>query len=378
MKEKQENNSFAAYVIVAMLVAVYLKMPREFFWVCIVAIAELFCLGIAFRHCDNAKVRELAITPKFARDICSWRVCAKNKSKWRIIPAAIFVFLFFAVLYAPRLALYRWPEANLFRANTMSALGLPLPILLNHHWYVTLGIYIVALVPTLLILNAASTLLFPHSQKARLLRAAIHGVDDLRKRLVAMEKKKEIEQDKFTATQDTPSQVTLRYGAAVTVEDFRENKELLEDAAGIDILDIREVRHGEIVFVVELAQARQEDNRMWVSIGNGGLRTVRKSERCVYFLYDADWICPRTERRGRIKIGGGNPHDRRDAGETWILNLQELGYFVETEDFNEVDLQERFAHLRIKTDRRSAGREWFYDSPEIRNVIAERKSIVEQ
>lgn len=373
MRDAKDNNSPAAFGIVAVIVLVYLKMPIEFFWVFVIALVELFCLGVAWQRLNPVRVREMAVTPKFINDIHQWSVCAKHKTAWRVIPAMTFCVMLLVVIYAPRVLFHQWPQANVFRAEAWDALGLPLPVVSNHHWYVTLGILLVALIPALVILNSASTVLFPHSHKARRLRSAIHGVDDLKKRMVITDKKRGIEQDKFTITQTSPSQAILRYAAPVTVEDFRANKGLLESAAGIDIADMRELRRGEILFVIEMAQVRRDDNQMWVDNGTGGLRTIRKTERCVYFMYDPDWICPNTERRGRIKIGGGKPDDRHDAGETWIIDLQKLGYFVETPDFNEVDLQEKFSYLRINRDKKRAGREWFYDAPEIRELIASRQ-----
>lgn len=369
MRDAKKNNSPAVLGIVAAIVFVYLKTPIEFFWVFVIALVELFCLGIARRQFDPVRVREIAITPKFANDIHQWNTCAKHKTAWRAIPVTVFCCMLISVIYAPRILFHQWPEANVFRADAWDALGLPLPVITNHHWYVTLGIFLVSVIPALVILNGGSTLLFPHSHKAKRLRRAIHGVDDLKKRMVVTDKKRDVEQDRFNAIQTSPSQVTLRYAAPVTIEDFRANKELLEDAAGIDIADMRELRHGEILFFIEMAQVRRIDNQMWVDNGTGGLRMIRKAERCVYFMYDPDWACPNTGRRGRIKIGGGKPDDRHDAGETWIIDLQKLGYFVETPDFNEVDLQEKFSYLRINRDKKKAGREWFYDSPEIRQLI---------
>lgn len=211
-------------------------------------------------------------------------------------------------------------------------------------------------------LNFTSARLFRHSELARRLAYAIQ-IDP------------KLPNMNFIAAQNSPTTVRVRYASPHPASIWKERKKFLESAGNVDITEIREIQNGEIEF--ELSEARRLVVRAgeWVGLPDGSLRLAKESSayREVYFMYDPNFIS-NDGRRGRIKIGGGNSMERHANGSTWVVDLQVLGYFRETPEFNEVDLQEKFSYLRIECDpKKQAGREWFYDAPEIRELIDKKR-----
>lgn len=211
-------------------------------------------------------------------------------------------------------------------------------------------------------MNFTAARLFRHSELARRLAYAIQ-IDP------------KLPNMNFLAAQNSPTTVRVRYASPHPASIWKERKKFLESAGNIDITEIREIQNGEIEF--ELAEARRLVVRAgeWIGRADGSLKLAKESSayREVYFMYDRNFISD-DGRRGRIKIGGGNSIDRHANGSTWVIDLQVLGYFRETPEFNEVDLQEKFSYLRIEKDpKKLAGREWFYDAPEIREFIDKKR-----
>lgn len=210
-------------------------------------------------------------------------------------------------------------------------------------------------------MNKASEKIFPHSLLARKLTYAIQ-VDP------------KLPDMNFITVQTGPSTVRLRYASPHPSSIFRERRPFLQAAGNIDIFNVKEVSNGQLEFELSDARTMRVQAGEWVSKPDGSLILAKESSsyREVYFMYDPNFISD-DGRRGRIKIGGGDSMQRHANGRTWVLNLQVLGYFQETPEFNEDALHNKFEHLRINRGEKQAGDEWFYDSPEIRDLIEKKR-----
>jgi len=210
-------------------------------------------------------------------------------------------------------------------------------------------------------MNFTSARLFRHSELARRLAYAIQ-IDP------------KLPNMNFMAAQNSPTTVRVRYASPHPASIWKDRKKFLESAGNIDITEIREIQNGEIEF--ELAEARRLVVRAgeWIGRADGSLRLAKESSsyREVYFMYDRNFISD-DGRRGRIKIGDGNTMDRNANGSTWVLNLEVLGYFRETPEFNEDSLHKKFERFRINQDSGKSGKDWFYDAPEIREFIDKKR-----
>lgn len=162
-----------------------------------------------------------------------------------------------------------------------------------------------------------------------------------------------------------------------TLEVWKKQQSALASASHLTISLIEQDRPGVIKITCYPPGADIMPDGAFVTKSDGGLVRIKNdtaaNQREVYFLYDRNYIDD-AGRRGRIKIGGGKTFDRLRAGSTWVIEMEPLGIFVETSDFNEVSLRRKFSKHRIKSSHRDAGGEWFYDDQEIRDAIEVRKA----
>lgn len=212
--------------------------------------------------------------------------------------------------------------------------------------------------------NFAALKLFPHSELARRL-------------VFAISQDPKLPNLNFSSTQTGVNTVVVYHATPTPEETWKERKKFLAACGNLDIHDIAEIKHGEVEFTLSLAKRLTIRAGQVTERADGSLLIAKESSSSVsevYFFYNKNFISDDGKRTGQIKIGRGNSMARLNDGETWIVDLQVLGHFPETDDFNEDTIHDKFKHLRIcKNPKKRSGKELFYDDKSIRDFIDKKR-----
>lgn len=238
-------------------------------------------------------------------------------------------------------------------------------------WLLIGALFVLVALWLITILNFITAKLFTHSELAVAMTWAIR-------------QNRKLPNGSFYVMQTDAQTVIVRHATDVTFKQWLAEKEAMEGAGNLDISDVTELRRGEIQFTCRQSHKLVARRGAWFPKGDDTNSLVRlkydvaDDAREVYFLFDPHWCDSTRQRFGRIKIGGGRAIDRIKSGRTWVINMEVLGFFPETSDFNEKVLQRRFRNHRILECASEAGGEWFYDTEEIRAVVAARQLTLTQ
>lgn len=209
-------------------------------------------------------------------------------------------------------------------------------------------------------LNLASKMLFRHSHLASDLSIAIEAHPALSK--LMLEKTPDAITRRFHAEQVAPDYVVLHHWAPIDFNtDFRPEKTRLANAGNLDILQMWEIRHGEIHLRLNKATLLTQDGSFTQRADGSLVRSEGK--RYTYFIRVGD----------TIKIGGGDdPYVRLDNCQTWVAIPEPLA-LVESSVITETEARRLFEHHRLRyvNGKRVKGKEIFAYHPEIVKFIEE-------